>query len=374
MYTSLGIMATKIMYHTHISRQSVLEKKKGFQVRCLLPCQRNLAESCQHSRKLKERRGALSHGKVCSTDLLDELQLEELGHAVALANSKHVGDDVLGAVAELPEVGKDLVSLVDVGLRGVVQHVLHQQGVWFVTNLENIFRLYKTKSFMRRLKIVQGLSHIPLGCENNGLQPILGVVDALCLAHSEHFGEHLGVGQLAVPEHGATGLDWLDDLFAGVAGEGEPRGGAVQLHGPPQRLLGGLGHTVRLVQHYDLVPALRQRHLLLGEHLDLVPHSLDATVIGSIQLHDSFFERGTQELPSKAHYSCGFSNSRRAGDDDVWHISIPCKNCQPAHSFLVADNLREGSRAIFFNPGNISTASCFALFSFCRHLAPSGVS
>ena len=53
MYTSLGIMATKIMYHTHISRQSVLEKKKGFQVRCLLPCQRNLAESCQHSRKLK---------------------------------------------------------------------------------------------------------------------------------------------------------------------------------------------------------------------------------------------------------------------------------------------------------------------------------
>ena len=184
--------------------------------------------------------------------------------------------------------------------------------------LENIFRLYKTKSFMRRLKIVQGLSHIPLnhnsqtwtlnyfsklvttnhlGCENNSLQPVLGVVDALCLANSEHLGEHLGVGQLAVPEHGATGLDWLDDLFAGVAGEGEPRGGAVQLHGPPQRLLGGLGHTVRLVQHYDLVPALRQRHLLLGEHLDLVPHSLDATVIGSIQLHDSFFERGTQELP-----------------------------------------------------------------------------
>ena len=75
---------------------------------------------------LKERRGALSHGKVCSTDLLDELQLEELGHAVALANSKHVGDDVLGAVAQLPEVSKDLVSLVDVGLRGVVQHVLHQ--------------------------------------------------------------------------------------------------------------------------------------------------------------------------------------------------------------------------------------------------------
>ena len=60
------------------------------------------------------------------SNLLDELQLEELGHAVALANSKYVGDDVLGAVAQLPEVSKDLVSLVDVGLRGVVQHVLHQ--------------------------------------------------------------------------------------------------------------------------------------------------------------------------------------------------------------------------------------------------------
>ena len=70
-----------------------------------------------------------------SANLLDELQLQELGHVVALAHAENIGDDVLRAVAELPEVGKDLVSLVNVSPCGVVQHVLHQQGVRLITHL-----------------------------------------------------------------------------------------------------------------------------------------------------------------------------------------------------------------------------------------------
>ena len=51
---------------------------------------------------LQKGGSSLCHCKMGSADLLDELQLQELSHAVALAHTEHIGDDVLGAVAELP--------------------------------------------------------------------------------------------------------------------------------------------------------------------------------------------------------------------------------------------------------------------------------
>ena len=69
---------------------------------------------------LQKRGSTLSHCKVGPANLLDKLQLQKLSHVVALAHAEHVGDDVLGAVAELPEVGEDLVSLVYVGPGRVV--------------------------------------------------------------------------------------------------------------------------------------------------------------------------------------------------------------------------------------------------------------
>ena len=62
---------------------------------------------------------------MSSANLFDELKLQELGHVVALADAEDVGDDVLRTVAELPEVGEDLVGLIDVCFGGMVQHVLH---------------------------------------------------------------------------------------------------------------------------------------------------------------------------------------------------------------------------------------------------------
>ena len=132
----------------------------------------------------------------------------------------------------------------------------------------------------------------------------------------------------ASPHDSAARLDGLNDLGGLVAGQCKPRGGAVDLHGAPQRLLrrrrhaagqGGAGvgaagcggnatmdgafsigiatamckmleqfafslppawrqHVlgpappVRLIQDDDLLAPRRQRHLLLRKHLDLVAH------------------------------------------------------------------------------------------------------
>jgi hypothetical protein len=74
---------------------------------------------------------------VTVPDLLDELELDVLSHLVViLADAKHVGDDVLRGVAQLPEVVHRLVRLVDVARDTVVQHVSHQEWVRLVTDLK----------------------------------------------------------------------------------------------------------------------------------------------------------------------------------------------------------------------------------------------
>ena len=82
----------------------------------LLALQRDPAEPGEQPGELEEAGGALRHRQVCPPDLLDELQLEELSHGGGLAHAEHVGDDVLGAVAEAPQVRQDPVRRVNVRL------------------------------------------------------------------------------------------------------------------------------------------------------------------------------------------------------------------------------------------------------------------
>jgi len=73
---------------------------------------------------------------VTRPDLLDELELDVLGHlVVVLADSEDISDDVLRGVSQLPEVVHRLVRLVHVAGNAVVQHVADQEGVWFIANL-----------------------------------------------------------------------------------------------------------------------------------------------------------------------------------------------------------------------------------------------
>ena len=101
-----------------------------------------MTEARQHSGELQQRLRALHQREVGQTDLLDKLELDELRHVVGLAHSEHAGDDVLRAVAELPEVVQQLEGLVYIGLDAVVQHVLDQDRMRLIANLNTCLNIY----------------------------------------------------------------------------------------------------------------------------------------------------------------------------------------------------------------------------------------
>ena len=137
----------------------------------------DLTEARQHPGELQQGLRALHQREVGQPDLLDELELDKLRHAVGLAHPEHASDDVLRAVAKLE-------CFVYIRLDTVVQHVLDQDRIGLVTNLnevfkskqdtfisraylKNIFGLDKTKSLECGLKVVKGLPHVPLGREHH---------------------------------------------------------------------------------------------------------------------------------------------------------------------------------------------------------------
>lgn len=96
----------------------------------------DLAHSCDQGCHLEQRSASLDDPHVTRPDLLDELELDVLGHlVVVLADSEDISDDVLRGVSQLPEVVHRLVRLVHVAGNAVVQHVADQEGVWFIANL-----------------------------------------------------------------------------------------------------------------------------------------------------------------------------------------------------------------------------------------------
>ena len=72
----------------------------------------DLTEARQHPGELQQGLRALHQREVGQPDLLDELELDKLRHAVGLAHPEHAIDDVLRAVAELPEVVQQLECFV----------------------------------------------------------------------------------------------------------------------------------------------------------------------------------------------------------------------------------------------------------------------
>lgn len=57
------------------------------------------------------------------------------------------------------------------------------------------------------------LSHVSLGGEDDGLQPVVRHRQMLLLHHVLQPGQDLSVRQFGVTQHGAAGLDRLDDLI-----------------------------------------------------------------------------------------------------------------------------------------------------------------
>ena len=171
------------------------------------------------------------------------------------------------------------------------------------------------------------------------------------------------------PDNGATALDGLDDLGRRVASQRKARGGRVNLHCAPQRLLCALRHAthrvtearacvwrgvcvwggggggggppppppppraqppslqagaggrasscgghapVSLVQDHNLLAPRRQRDLLLRKQLDLVAHNVNTAVVRSVQLQHRLAKSRAQQLVRQAEDAGGFPRARGA--------------------------------------------------------------
>ena len=93
-----------------------------------------------------------------------------------------------------------------------------------IANLEDVGLVDVAKATVGGLEIVQGIAHVTLGREDDGLQSTIGVADLLRGADEFESGQDLLVGEAAVPEDGGTGLNGFDDLGGDVARQGEAGG------------------------------------------------------------------------------------------------------------------------------------------------------
>ena len=66
----------------------------------------------------------LADAGVRKTDALHVLQLDELGHLSGLAYAEYHVYDVLGRIAQLPQMTEDLHGLIQLLLQAKVEHLL----------------------------------------------------------------------------------------------------------------------------------------------------------------------------------------------------------------------------------------------------------
>ena len=138
------------------------------------------------------------------------------------------------------------------------------------------------------------LSHIPLSCEYNRLQPIVCVLHFLHLTNLHHTCQNLGVRQTGKPQNCTTRLDGLDNLIRRIAGQCKTCRVRIQFHGSSQSLLSSICHRICLVQNDEFVLVLSQGDLFLGKVFDLVSHNVNAPIVGGIQFQNSLFVQTSQ--------------------------------------------------------------------------------
>lgn len=115
---------------------------------------------------------------------------------------------------------------------------------------EDIVSADKTETGPSTLQVVDSLTHVTLCTENKCSNAILRVLDLLRLANLHQPFHNLSVCQPGIPENGATGLKWFDDLVRLVAGKGKSCGGGIDFHSTSQGLLGTGGHAAVICEHW----------------------------------------------------------------------------------------------------------------------------
>lgn len=114
-------------------------------------------------------------------------------------------------------------------------------GCWAPANTQNVRR--RAYTLVSKALVCTHLSHVSLGCEDDGLQAIVGHGQTLLLHHVLQPGQDLSIRQLGVTQHCTARLDRLNDLVRSIAGESKACRLGVNFHDSSQRLLGSICHT-----------------------------------------------------------------------------------------------------------------------------------
>ena len=194
----------------------------------------------------------------------------------ALGHAEHGADDIMARVPQIPQIIQRFQRGVDFAFPTRLDHRLHFDGVRRVHDAEDVVPAHEPEPGPRGLEVIDRLTHVALGAEDERGDAVFGVFDLFRTADLHEPVHDLGVGEASVAEDGAAGLEGLDDLVGGVAGEGEAGCGGVDLHGAAEGLLGAGGHAVGFVEDDELLATLGEGHLFLGEGFDAVADNIDS--------------------------------------------------------------------------------------------------
>ena len=111
----------------------------------------DFGEFGEQSIELQQTIQTLTNARMRQANQLYILELEVFGHLSRLANSKYHVDDVLGRVAQLPQVAQYLHGLVQFLLQAILDHLLDEQRVRLVAHLKHILAIDVAKAVVSRL-------------------------------------------------------------------------------------------------------------------------------------------------------------------------------------------------------------------------------
>lgn len=136
------------------------------------------------------------------------------------------------------------------------------------------------------------------------------------------------------------------------------------LHNPSQRILCRTRHRIRLIQHNQLkapepiaLPLHSTEDLpCRGKRLDLFPHNIDTSIVGSIQLqHLLPYILCAVDLSCECENSRRFTGTGRTVEEKVREPVAGDKAVDGLQDVFVAGNIVKGVGAVFLDP--ISTIS-----------------
>ena len=145
---------------------------------------------------LEQRVEAVEHAHVAEADLLNELELEFLVEGLIFGDAEEGAHDVEAAKAAVPELLDDRVGLLVVGERRGLQALAHEQRMRLVAHLKHILGRDEAEARHGGLCVVERLTHIALGGEDERFETLLVERRLLRREHLVQPFEHLRVREL----------------------------------------------------------------------------------------------------------------------------------------------------------------------------------